>query len=157
MRAHAYLPDGSPPGPRSDEPWTGTVNRYPPSGWVNSLRFTDSPANVCWIFPTEAALRCAKPLQYPTVIPIRVTKELLRSVSLVSRPTGTMGRVVESAGTRTQRTLSHPRPKLSTRGVDRVVADDLQTLCLGLERVVPFVSNQPCCLDTYELLNNSSR
>jgi len=28
-------------------------------------------------------------------------------------------------------------PKLSTRGVARVVADDAQTLCLGLERVVP--------------------
>jgi hypothetical protein len=34
-----------------------------------------------------------------------------------------------------------------------VVADDAQTLCLGLERVVPFVSNQPSCLDNYELLN----
>ena len=41
---------------------TGTVNRYPLSGWVNSLRFTDSPANVCWIFLIEAALRFAKPL-----------------------------------------------------------------------------------------------
>jgi hypothetical protein len=40
-------------------------------------------------------------------------------------------------------TLSHPRPKLSTRGVDRVVADDLQTLCLGLERVVPSCPTNP--------------
>ena len=39
----------------------------------------------------------------------------------------------------------------------RVVADDAQTLCLGLERVVPFVSNIPCCLDTYELLNNCEK
>lgn len=54
---------------------------------------------------------------------------------------------MESAGTKTQMTLSHPRPKLSTRGVARVVADDGQTLCLGLERVVR-------CRDTYELLNN---
>jgi len=56
-----------------------------------------------------------------------VMPRLLRS-SLVSSDTGTKGRVVESAGTRTQMTLSHPRPKLSTRGVARVVADDAQTL-----------------------------
>ena len=69
----------------------------------------------------------------------------------MSRHAGTKGRVVESAGTRTQRTLSHPRPKLPTRGVARRVADDAQTLCLGLERVVRSVQ-QPCCLDTCELL-----
>jgi hypothetical protein len=38
--------------------------------------------------------------------------------------------------------------------VARVVADAAQTLCLGLERVVPSCPTQPCCLDTYELLNN---
>ena len=54
----------------------------------------------------------------------------------------TKGRVVESAGTRTTDAFA-PTLKLSTRGVDWVVADDPQTLCLGLERVVLRVQPTP--------------
>ena len=69
-------------------------------------------------------------------------KELLRS-SLVSRPTGTKGRVVESDRHQDSNDAFRTAPKLSTRGVARVVADDAQMLCLALERVVPSCPTNP--------------
>jgi hypothetical protein len=71
----------------------------------------------------------------------------------MGRARRTKGRVVESAGIRTQRTLSHPRPKLGTRGVARVVADDAPRRFAWAWNESSFVSNQPFCRDAYERLN----
>jgi hypothetical protein len=74
----------------------------------------------------------------------------------VNRHSRMKGRVAESAGIRSQRTLSHSRLEISTRGADRVAADEAQMPCPRLERLAPSYSTTPNRRDNNKLLNTQA-